>query len=81
MPPPLNQRPRKGGLTGSPVILLSGFLRTTNEVEDAGRLSFGYLGINLCKGLSSEPLGCFAENSAGCSTATHPKQATPRVEL
>ena len=74
--PSLNQRPRKGGLTGGPVILLAEFLRTSSELEDAGRFSFGYLVMDLWKGLSPEPLECFAENSAGCSTVTHPKQAT-----
>ena len=82
--PSLNQRPRKGGLTGSPVIFLTGFLRITSEFDDAARLSFRHHAIDLWKGLSSEPLGCFMENSAGYPTAarttTHPRNPTVQRE-
>ena len=54
--------------------------RSPASLRTLGGIYSEYLAIDLCKGLSSDPSGCFAENSAGSSTVTHPKQATPRVE-
>jgi len=66
---------------GSRVIHPTGFLRTASELEGAGKLSLEYPAMHLRKSPSSEPTGCFVENSVGCSTVSHPKQAAPRVEL
>ena len=59
-----NQRPSKSNLTGSRVILLTSLLQTTNELEDAGRLSLEYLAMYMRKSLSLEPSGYFMEKSA-----------------